>query len=352
MSIQANGAGPTPEAEPIPESVKEELASKIQGDFDKAMGNDTDEVEEKEAPAEEIEAHAEETATEESEASTAAASDSETAESQETAAAAAPAKAPTFPAAYRRTLKALEWSDEEIEEAAKRPELLPSISKLHTSRNKEVAEWAAAGRRAKEQQAQQQPAASPAQKAIASLKPVDLAALKAKYGDEGLIDELAGPVNAAIEQLNAMMPQVQQVQQRAAMSQLEVLSRQIDGFFGDKELAPFQKLYGANGKVTPQQEGVRQKVVEYADFLVGGAAQNGRALSLNEALQMAHDAVSGETKTQAAREELKGKLVTRQKGISLKPGSRGTNLNKTPTKANTRQALEKRVGGSLKAAFG
>ena len=349
MSIQVNGAGPTPEAEPIPESVKEDLATKIQGDFDKAMGN-TDDSDD--APAEESvkedageEQGAEGTASEESDPAP-----SESAESQETAASAPAAKAPTFPAAYRRTLKALEWSDEEIEDAAKRPELLPSISKLHTSRNKEVAEWATAGRRAKEQQAQQQPAAQP-QKGPILLKPVDLAALKAKYGDEGLIDELAGPVNAAIEQMNAMMPQVHQVQQRAAMSQLEVLSRQIDGFFGDKELVPFQKLYGANGKLTPQHEAARQKVVEYADFLVGGAAQNGRALSLSEALQMAHDAVSGETKTQAAREELKGKMVQRQKGISLKPGSRGTNL-KAPTKASTRQSLEKRVSGSLKAAFG
>jgi hypothetical protein len=340
-----NGAGPRPEAEPIAEDIKEDLAGKIQGDFDKAMGNTDEDDSTPEPEAREADSSAE-TEPEAKETD----GEQDDAETTETAVEKKEPSAPTFPAAYRRTLKALEWTDEEINDAARRPELLTSIAKLHASRNKEVGEWAAAGRRAKEQAAQQKPAPQAAP-AVTAMKPVDVAALKAKYGDEGLIDELVGPINETIRQLNSMMPEVQKVQQRAAMSQLEVLSRQVDGFFGDKELKSYKELYGVNGKLTPTQEGARQKVVEYADYLVGGASQNGRSLNLNEALTMAHDAVSGSTKTQAAREEIKGKMVERQKGISLKPGSRGTNL-KSPTKASNKQALEKRVSGGLRAMFG
>jgi hypothetical protein len=47
------------------------------------------------------------------------------------------------------------------------------------------------------------------------LKPVDAAALKKQYGADELIDAIVGPVNATIEQINKMLPAVQQTQARS-----------------------------------------------------------------------------------------------------------------------------------------
>jgi len=89
------------------------------------------------------------------------------------AVAASESDAPTLPAAYRRSLKAAEWTDEEIDQAAKTQGagFLSFAKKVHESRNAEVNRWAELGRAAKTQQT----AVTPTDP-FAALKAVDIEA--------------------------------------------------------------------------------------------------------------------------------------------------------------------------------
>lgn len=255
--------------------------------------------------------------------------------------------APTLPAAYRRSLKAYEWTDEEIDSALKQggQNFITTAGKLHSTRSKEVAQWAELGRQKRPDSTQ-----SPAAETSSVIKPIDAKALKAKYGDEALIDELVGPMNKLAEQMNAMLPQVQAAQQQSQTARQEALGRQIDGFFGGKELESYKDTYGTEtGKLNTEQLSSRNKVLELADALIGGAKLQGRNLSFDEAMTLAHDSVTGGTKEQAARTQIVKQLEKRQQAITLKPASR--KIEGQPSAAKSRNELEKKVADRLKTAF-
>lgn len=274
-----------------------------------------------------------------------AVSTNEPAKAKEAAAVVTPA-APTLPAAHVRSLKAYDWTDEEIADAAKSPNFAATAAKIHANRNKEITAWAEAGRKAKEAiQTQAAPPVTVTQPAVQQQpKKLDIAALKQQYGDEPLI--------AALEQQEAELSQFRTFRQhheaQAQRQHLETLSRQIDGFFSGKELEPYRDNYGTtSATLTPQQSEKRAEVLRLADAIVGGAKQSGHQLSLDQALQHAFDSVSAPIAKQAARQEIKNELQTRGKGITLKPGTRTT-----PPQAKTRGEMEKNVRTKLRSVFG
>lgn len=348
----------------VPE--RPDLAERIQSQFDKVFADvnesDLDDaietVDEKsvtdDANGEE---HAASDAAETDETQAPVDEEKETPKVEEAAAAPAPKpaeKAPTLPEAYRRSLKAYEWTDEEINEAARQPGFLTTAAKLHQTRSKEIAAWAEMGRQQKKttdtpskdavQQSGQQADNGPVQ-----LKPVDAAKLKKQYGEEALIDEIVGPVNQTIAEINRILPLVQQTQARSQQAQIESLTRQVDGFFSGKDMATYKEQYGADsGSLNDGQLQARQKVLEMADALIVGARQQHRMLSFDEAMQMAHDSVSIGTVKQAARNEITTQLKARNKAISMKPSARGT-VKASP--AQSRTELEKNVKGKLAALF-
>jgi hypothetical protein len=133
---------------------------------------------------------------------------------------------------------------------------------------------------------------------------------------------------------------------------LETLGRQVESFFGGKELEPYRELYGTmNDELTDQHIKSRNKVLEMADALVNGATQNGRRLALGEALQLAHDAVSGGFKAKAARTTLVKQVKTREKGITLPPAGRSKTAV-TQTGPKDRAQFEKDTTARLKKVFG
>lgn len=283
--------------------------------------------------------------------------ETETEESQEEPEAAAESDdtAPTLPDAYRRSLKAYDWTDEDIDANLKAlgHKFIETAQRIHANRNAEVAQWAAAGRAARNQQQQQPPATGQAAPASGpqALQPVDVTKLKEQYGDDELIDAIVNPVNAAIEQINAIVPQIQHSQQAAQMAELEALGRQVEAFFTGDDLKPYREIYGdASKTLAPQQIEARNKVLELADALVIGMKLQGRKVSLSEALTLAHDSVAGEFKVKQAKAEIKGALKKREKGITLKPG------NKKPAAregvVRTRSDLERKVAQGLRGVFG
>lgn len=249
---------------------------------------------------------------------------------------AAPTDGPTLPAAYRRTLKAYEWTDEEINQALTQPGFLGTAAKLHATRTKEMQHFAEVGRKVR------QTAPAPVQET--DLSPVDVEGLKKVYGDEALIKQISDPVNAAIARINQALPKIRASEQAAQIAQLETLGKQVDQFFGSSEAAD---IYGkAAGSATDAQIVARTAVLEMADALRSGARQQGRDMSFDEALQTAYDAKTSVTKTETARKDIVKTLQTRAKAISIKPSGR---VAAKP--AASRSDLEKKVGDKLKAIF-
>lgn len=354
-TAETNETASAPAARPVAFD-RDALAAKLEKKMASAFADEdaAAEVEETETPAKETEV--EEKPADE-------AGKEETTETESEAEAAAPvagakpaSDAPTLPAAYRRSLKAYEWTDEEIESAIKQggQNFIATAAKIHANRNKEVQQWAEAGRAARQQTTSTEQAATAKPSTPELLKPVDVEALKKQYGDEALVENLAGPVNRAIEQINRIMPLIHQSQQQSKMAELETLGKQVDGFFGGKEMEPYHEAYGTDtAKLSNEQLSGRQKVLELADALIGGAKMQGRSLTLGDALQLAFDSVSGPAKTQAARAAITKQLKVREKGISLKPSSRGTqSLGGGSRQARNDAERLSNVSKGLKAAFG
>ena len=268
---------------------------------------------------------------------------------------AAKRKTPTLPDAHRRSLKAYGWDDDSIEAGLKADSasFIVAAQKIHSTRNAEVAQWAALGRANRPHQEQEQSEGKQPQHInpkTGKVKAVDVDALIEKHGNEDLVREIAGPINEAIELVNGFLPDLLNGVQSIRDSRTEALSKQVEGFFTGKEMDSFVELYGKGDEVTAEQHGARSKVLELADALVVGAAHQGRKLTNLEALALAHDSVSSGFKVQAARKEVRKKVEVRGKSLTLKPSQRGSKDSKAAPK--DRGELEARTRNRLKAAFG
>ncbi len=258
--------------------------------------------------------------------------------------------APTLPPAFVRSLKAYEWTDEEIAANLKAfgPKFIETAAKIHANRSAEIANWANAGRAARN--ARQSDQNGQQEEQLQTLPAIDVKPLKEKYGEDALIEELVNPINNAIKYINAILPQVQAVQQNSQRAELETLSQQIESFFGSKEMQPYAEVYGtAARELTPPQIEQRNKVLEMADALLAGAKMQGRWLSLDDVMKMAFDSFSGNMKASAARKQIVSTVQKRAKGLTLKPSARKS----APTSTNkdgsfNRAALEAKVGAMLK----
>ena len=251
--------------------------------------------------------------------------------------AATPGAAPVIPAAYARSLKAYGWTDEEIKDAHKADpaNFLRTAAKFHESRNEETRRLSELGRIAKTQQVETPPAATPK---------FDVEALKKTYGPNEPIIKQMELMNARLEAQDKWVAQSQASQAKA---EVDALGRQIDGFFGSKDLADYAEAYGKSAAdMKPEQMAARQKVLEVAELLVRGARQSGKTLSLEDALTMAHDSTSGPVKTQAVRRQIVEQAKTRNAAISLKPASR----NAAPADKG-RSAIETKVKTGLASVF-
>lgn len=261
--------------------------------------------------------------------------------------------APTLPAAHVRSLKAFGLTDAEIVKTS--PEVAAA---LHARRNQEITRWAEQGR---QQQARTQAAPpvavqperpTPAQPAPAA--PVaDIAALKATYGEnEPLIQHVAALQAKAAAQdaeLADFRTFRQSWQQQQEQARLASLIRDVDQFFSNKELSAYHAAYGTTTTtLTPEQGAKREEVLKLADAIHRGAKDNGVTLDLHQALQHAFDSVSAPQAKEAARQEIKGELQKRAKGMSLKPGGKPTPKAALPARAE----LESRARTNLRKVFG
>jgi len=263
----------------------------------------------------------------------------------------------TLPAAYRRSLKAVGWQEDEIDKFwAGDPELaMKTFERVHMGRNKETADWARLGRQIRQGAEPAPVAAAPADQSAGGsaggLMPIDVEALVEQYGgNEDMIKAIVGPVNSAINTLNAALPEVQAGVAAIRQSKQDTLGQQIEDFYGSTELVPYAKVYGnLKDGLTEDQQTNRHKMLGLADDMRAGASVSGRDLSPGEAMEMAHAAVASDYKAEAIRTEIKKSTKKRAAGVTLKPNK--SNKTAADSSVGGRRGLEQKVKSALLAAF-
>lgn len=274
----------------------------------------------------------------------------------------AKAKVPTIPEAYRRSLKAYEWTDEEIDAAiSQNPAgFLQTAQKIHSNRAKEIAQWAQIGRAARAPEQNGAPQDAPQAHApegrgkhidpkTGLFRTLDVDKMVETYGNEDLVREIAGPVNEVLQAVNQLLPDLMTGVKTIRQSRTDSLKQTVNTFFDGKELMPYSEVYGKGDDLTQEHYKARNRVLETADALIAGAGAQGRNLSIEEALTLAHDSVSGEFKKQVARKEIKGEIKKRGNALTLRPSSAGKQSSGSPKNASD---LEKRTAARLSAVFG
>jgi hypothetical protein len=261
---------------------------------------------------------------------------------------------PTLPAAYVRSAKARGWTDKEITDFLQMDsdKALQTFERMHTSRSQEIQEWAELGRKVRQAPATTaMPTPGPSAPATpAGLAPINIDEMVAKFGNEDLIRELAGPVNAAIAALAPIVQGATAAQAQAKQVAQEQLAKTVETFFTDSNMASYAEAYGKAGSLTPAQIETRQKVLETADALIAGAAFQGRTLSVQDALVLAHDAASSGIKETVIRDKIRKDVKKRNAALTLKPTAQGRdNPGAAP---RSRDELVSRTEDRLAKAFG
>jgi hypothetical protein len=315
---------------------------------DDGDGADVDEVEE-----------AEEDASEESDTEEAAAEDDAVEEDGSDADDSdAESDAPTLPANHRRSLKAYGWEDDEIDQNLRvmGDQFLRTAQRIHDNRSKEIQHYAEQGRKLREEQSDSDDSEEPKSESTPSgpntLEPIDVDKLKDEFGDDALIDKLVGPVNSAINRINAIAPQLESGQSAVNEAQHQQLEQIVTGFFGGDDLRPYSDLYGGKNPQTPEQWEARDKVLDMADALMYGSQAAGRSMSVEDALMEAHNAVSAEHRAKTERKKLRDDVKKRNQGTTLKPGGRKKTKQSSSGKPKTEAELERRTGERMARVFG
>lgn len=254
--------------------------------------------------------------------------------------------------AHRRSAVAKGWTDEQIDEALTvNPEAAGRMfEQLHTSRIAEINSYADRGRLIQQQVAAPEPKVSvpTTTPAIAAL---DVDTLAEKYGNEEMLAEIVGPINAVIASLQPLIQTAEQTRKTSEQDQIRALETKVDEFFSDKKMEPYAEFYGTGdwASLSGDQRKQREAVLVTADALATGAWAQGRNVSQADALLWAHDAQTSHLQTKTIRDNLRKSLEKRDASITMKPSSRGD--GPTDGRPLTKERIEQQAAERLKKLF-
>lgn len=313
-----------------------EQESELSDESKESDGGDRDDVAEEEAESEgDASDDKEETDEEESEA---AAND-----------------APALPASYRRSLVWAGWTPDEIDAGvAQNSDLMLQVAeRVHAKRAQEAAEFGRLGRERLESERKTEgrdgETVSPAKKSDADTIPLlDVQALKDEHGEDPLIDKIVGPVNQMIGRLNDVLPTLNNGLDVINRSQADTMGQTVDQFFGQKHMASYEEFYGKSFQdADGAQLDNRDAVLQMADAILAGADQQGRELSVDEALDFAHQSVAAKFSSAAVRKDIVGQVRKRKESVTVRPSK----TKQSQKSADPRTDLERKVAGSLSGIF-
>jgi hypothetical protein len=262
--------------------------------------------------------------------------------------------APTLPDNYRRALKAYGFSDEEMDEglATMGGKFIATAEKIYQSRNKQSAEWAELGRRSRKVDPEDEADEAAARTPGGKLERIDPKDFGEEYEGDEFVAKVVEPINKLVDTINTLLPQVQSGAEAAEQAEIQRVAGLVDGFFSSAEMAPYAENYGAGGDaLTEAQITARNRVLDTAYDLVTGASLRGVSLNLAEALTMASDMVTAQSKETAAREELVKSLRKRSRGRIQQPGRTRANPRATD-RLSPEEKLEAKLDSKLKGLFG
>ncbi len=260
----------------------------------------------------------------------------------------------TLPDAYRRAAVHQGWSDDEVKEFFEAtPELaLKALGKIHESTNKLSADFASLGRATLRPADKVNAADSQTVGEANTVNDVDLTALETEYGKDSSVVKFAEAMQAKVIAATKVQPVAEE--RRQVPQQDAAITAMVDGFFTDPTLKPYVDFYGQGKDVnglTVGQNNNRWDVLNMADNIIIGAGAQGRSITANEAMEMAHLLVSAPAQKQALRIELKAKVVKRAMGVSLKPAKtksvepeKGVKLSDADIEARAEDRLNKVFG--------
>jgi hypothetical protein len=262
---------------------------------------------------------------------------------------------PVLSDAVRRSLKAYEWTDEEIEEhlGTYGDKFVTHADKLHQTRTKEIQREADFGRRVKGAPKQQtvvpNQTNTSSDKSAVSAK-VDLEEFKKKFGNDPLLEALA-PVIERQNKQDADLSEWKKWKAKQEAAEQSDFNRRIDAFFDSPALESYRKHYGNSktGQLPKELYENRYRVAEFADDLIRGRMERGEAVTLEEALDLAHDALSADLKAANVKQQTIDELKKRGQALSQRPSARPSPVDTTPKDT---KALARHIRPKLKEAFG
>uniref|UniRef100_A0A6M3KVZ9 Uncharacterized protein n=1 Tax=viral metagenome TaxID=1070528 RepID=A0A6M3KVZ9_9ZZZZ len=233
------------------------------------------------------------------------------------------------------------WDDNQIQEFMRLDpdRARATFSKIYETNNNLSKNWADMGRvkLAQENQQQDTQQTKPQQKPKEKIefKEVNIAELKKQYDNDPVIDlvdqqqkqnkvlfDMVNDLHDKISTRQEYVPQTQQAGTEAA-----AVAMQIDSFFKQDDMKMFGDFYGSGDKLTPGNQANRIAMFELADQIRAGRALQGLDTSVEEALLQAHLLVTEPVREKMVRQGIVSKLQKRSKGLSLKPGSAGRDVN-------------------------
>lgn len=232
----------------------------------------------------------------------------------------------TLNPALQQAAKRAGWNEADIAEFhAANPELAEkTFANLQGSHNELSRRFAQLG-----QQRTSLPANQPAVQPVTTVQPQapangKLAALEAAYKNlpefaQNNGEELAKVVKDLFE---GVVQPFQQMQAHLEAQQRQATAFQVHQQFDG--LKDFADLYGASGKLSPEQHHARFAVATLADQIRAGGSLQGIDMPINEALEAAHNLHTADRVKQTARQQVQQQVVNRAKRISNRPTQRRT----------------------------
>lgn len=245
---------------------------------------------------------------------------------------------PELSDAYYRAAKRAGWSDEDVDKLYENnPELcITTLGKVYDDMNRISRDYAAIGRKMKEEPPVVEPTPVPEPAAKSDYKGLDADALRKKYPDDPMVEMIIAQDNQnklmhdqIAELKNRPEPAINAANQReqAAQSQeARAIEQQIDTFFKGDEAQAYGDFYGLLPKdavdwssLTPGQRANRWAVLTMMDQMIAGAIACGKDMSIGEALGHAHSSVSESEREKVIRGKIIKDVKKRSESLSLKP---------------------------------
>jgi len=194
-----------------------------------------------------------------------------------------------------------------------------------------------------------------------SFRKIDTTSMRAELGDE-VADQFDAQQEQMAEVFNRQQqaaPVVNSDDQDLIDERTKNATQQIEAFFNTADMAKYEQTYGITEKgdtewvsLMPNAQMNRIAVIDSAEQLIEGAAQLGREMSIDDALERAHLLVTQPIRDKIIRDDIMGKVVKRSKGITLKPSSKVADAVVKPKGPKTAAEVEDNAATRLAKMFG